>query len=238
MNKKILAVLLSVIPLLIASCLYIGPSEKGNGNVTEETREVGPFTGIKVSRGMNVYICQGSPAKVVVKADENLMDLIETRVEDGILKITITGAIRKASEKKVLVTVEEIESISTTSGSNVFSDSVITSPSLKISASAGSNLNLAINSEEVEFSAFAGSNINLEGKAGEFEGNASAGSNVRAGGLATKISRVKASSGANIWIQVDEKLDGKASSGGNVFYSGNPQNTEIHSSSGGNVKKN
>ena len=41
--------------ILFSSCWFMGPSVKGNGKVTEETRQVDEFDQIKVSRGMNVY---------------------------------------------------------------------------------------------------------------------------------------------------------------------------------------
>ena len=47
----------------------------------------------------------------------------------------------------------------------------------------------------------------------------------------------KTSSGANIWITSEKSLTGNSSSGGNVFYYGNPDNTDIERSSGGNVIK-
>ena len=55
---------LAVLTILLSSCWFLGPSVKGNGNVTEEVRQVANFDQIEVSRGMNVYITQGSPAQV------------------------------------------------------------------------------------------------------------------------------------------------------------------------------
>lgn len=62
----------TILTVMFSSCWFLGPSVKGNGNVTEEVRHVGEFNRIKVTRGMNVYITQGIPTKVVVIADNNL----------------------------------------------------------------------------------------------------------------------------------------------------------------------
>jgi hypothetical protein len=77
----------------------------------------------------------------------------------------------------------------------------------------------------------------LEGKASSFLGKASAGSNLKAEGLISKKCQVKTSSGANIWISVKNNLTAQASSGGNIFYYGNPETTDVEKSSGGNVIK-
>jgi len=219
------------------SCIYTGPSLRGNGNVIEENRKVGDFEEIIVSRGMNVYISQGDVTKVMVKADENLLDAIITRMEGDALKVTSNANIRTATIKKVFVTVPDIESIKTSSGSNVFSETVIRSKSLDLSSSAGSNLKLEVKTGKLEASVSAGSNIKLEGMTDYFYGKASSGSNLKAENLSSKNSELKVSSGANIWIKVKEELQAQASSGGNIFYYGNPEFTDIEKSSGGNVTK-
>lgn len=215
----------------------MGPSIKGNGNVTEDTRKTKEFSSIEVSRGMNVYISQGQDAKIVVKADENLLDAIETRIDGDVLIIRATKNIRSATSKKVFVTTPNLEKIKASSGSNIYSESILEFKSLDVSGSAGSNITLEINSEFVEFSASAGSNLKLKGTTNSFKGKASAGSNVKAEDLVTAICDAKASSGSNIWINVQKELNANVSSGANLFYSGEPNPLRETKSSGGNVIK-
>lgn len=226
-----------VLALGISSCIFT-PTIKGNGNVVEQERDLSDFDAIKASPGINVYITQGNKTEVVVKADENLLEVIKTEVVGDVLELKTTSNIRNAKENKVFVTLPEIESIKASAGCNVFSENEISSKNLEISASAGSNIHLSIKTQETSVKASAGSNINLEGQAENFYGKASAGSNIKAGDLKTSNTEAKASAGANIWISTKNKLQASASSGGNVFYSGDPTNTEINKSSGGNVIKN
>jgi hypothetical protein len=238
--KQKLPILSSFILVLfvVSSCIFSGPSIKGNGNIKEETRNTGDFTEIKVSRGMNVYISQGEQTKVVVRADENLLDAIETDVKGDALNITVTKFIRNASTMKVFVTTPKLVAIKSSSGSNAFSETVLKGKEMKLSASAGSNIKLEINAGNTEVSASSGSNITLEGTTGSFTGKASAGSNIKAERLVSKKCEARVSSGANIWITANGDFSGRASSGGNVFYYGNPESTNIEKSSGGNVIKN
>jgi hypothetical protein len=223
--------------ILSTSCIFMTPSINGDGNVVEENRKVGDFDEIKVSRGMNVYISQGEKIKVVVKADENLLDAIETRIEGDVLEITSNKNIRKATTKKVYVTLPTIKQIKASAGSNVFSQSTLKSKNLRLSGSAGSNMKIEVDCGKMDVSVSAGSNMMLEGKASSFLGKASAGSNLKAEGLISKKCQVKTSSGANIWISVKNNLTAQASSGGNIFYYGNPETTDVEKSSGGNVIK-
>jgi len=94
---------------------------------------------------------------------------------------------------------------------------------------------LEVNCEKIDVSTSAGSNIKLDGRAVTFKGKASSGSNLKAEGLTSKNCSVSVSSGANIWITATGNFNGHASSGGNIFYYGNPKSTDIEKSSGGNI---
>ncbi|VAW15461.1 hypothetical protein MNBD_BACTEROID01-2829, partial [hydrothermal vent metagenome] len=219
------------------SCFFIGTSIKGDGNVVEQTREVGHFHGIKASRGINVYINSGGQEKVMVKADENLLKAIKTDVEDGILIVSTRERIRWAKSKKVFVTVQSVDKISSSSGSNVYSESLLECTNLDLSCSSGSNMKLEVKAEKVEASASSGANMWLRGVAEGVNIKASSGANIKAGELEALNCYAKASSGSNLWITVKGDFEGKASSGGNLYYYGNPKRTDINVSSGGNIRQ-
>src|SRR5512136_356999 len=103
MRTTVKYLMLAAICLSMPSCMFLGPSVKGNGNVKEEVREVSEFHGVRVTSGMNVHLIQGEKLKVVVSADANLHELIETKVVDGILEIRALANIWHAEEKKVIV---------------------------------------------------------------------------------------------------------------------------------------
>ena len=235
--KQKLPILTFSMMILIAfsSCVFMGPSIKGNGNVVEQNRKTREFSKIEVSRGMNVYISQGETHKVVVKADENLLDAIETENEGDVLIIRATQNIQSATSKKVFITVPNLEEIEASSGSNIFSETKLVFRDLTASTSSGSNVKLEINSEKSEFSSSSGSNINLQGTTNSFMAKASSGSNIKAEELTAENCEAKASSGSNIWITAKNDFSGDVSSGANIFVYGNPKNSNIEKSSGGNV---
>lgn len=223
--------------ILLSSCWFLGPSVKGNGNVTEEVRQVAEFDQINVSRGMNVYISQGSPAKVVVIADNNLHEVIETRVEGGTLKVYVNENIRWAKEKKVMVTVEKLSGLESTSGSNVWSQNQIMSENLEMKATSGANITLDVNAKYLKAGCSSGANIRISGLAKEAELGTSSGANLKGEELKAENCKMKASSGGNVSSTVHGRLEAKASSGGNVVYYGEPTETDVNTSSGGNIHK-
>lgn len=227
----------AVLLLLFPSCLFMGPSVKGDGNVNEETRKVGDFQGVSVTSGMNVHLIHGDQQKVVVVADANLHDLIETKVEGNILEVRALANIWKAHEKKVVVTSPEISEISGTAGSTIVTDNQLVAGKIKIKGSAGSTLRINIDGQNVEISANSGANVEMEGYVRELIIRTSSGANIKAGDLKVDKCDAKASSGGNMWISAQNELTADASSGGNIFYSGTPAAFNQSSSSGGNIIK-
>ena len=221
--------------LMLSSCWFMWGSVNGNGNVTEEVRQVREFDQIEVSRGMNVYITQGSPARVVVIADSNLHDVIETSMQVGVLKIYSDENISRAEEKKVMVTVENLTEVSASTGSNVYSQNQIRAQDLILSASTGSNLTMDLNVQNLEAECSTGSNVILSGRAKEASLKGSTGSNLKGKELITGNCHMRASVGANVYASVTERLKAEASSGGNIIYYGEPAQTNIEHSSGGNI---
>ena len=225
----------AVLSIVFSSCWFLGPTIRGNGNVKEQVRQVGEFDQIKVTRGMNVYITQGSPAKVVVIADSNLLDVIETEVRGGVLEVTAKENIRWAKEKKVMVTVEKLSGVETNAGANAWSKSLIVSDNLKLQASSGANLTMEVNAKSLSAECSSGANIHLSGTAKVAELDASSGANLKGQDLKADECNIGASSGGNSSATVMVKLDANASSGGNVVYYGEPTSTNVNSSSGGNI---
>jgi|GEM_PF-6157692 len=89
MKAKHSLILLTFVILILSGC-YIDFLDKtiyGQGPVVTEERDISGFNGIKVSSGIDVYLKQGNSEKVRVVADENLHDVIETEVMNGILHI-------------------------------------------------------------------------------------------------------------------------------------------------------
>ena len=212
-------------------------STEGNGKVVEETRNLGDFDKLEVTRGMNVFITQGNSVKVVVKADANLMKIIETKVDDGTLKVTCNRGIRNATSNKFLITVPDINQIKTTAGSNVFADDTLKLKSIEIKSTAGSNVHLKVIAENLKLKATSGANVFMSGIGKSANIVASSGANIKASGLKTENCIAALSSGANVWLEVQKSLTVSSSTGGNFYYTGDPEPAAITKNAGGNVIK-
>jgi len=79
--KTIKILLTIILAATLTSCQFdFNPGVDGNGNVVTEERSVSSFEKVKGSAGIDVYLTEGNENKIVVEADENLLELIETDI--------------------------------------------------------------------------------------------------------------------------------------------------------------
>lgn len=230
---KITAVLLLFITT--TSCFFDGV--RGNGNVITKNRKISnDFISIKASRGLDVYITKSSDLSLTVEADENLHELIETDVVNGTLVITTKKNIGLATAKKIHLSVENLNEILVASGAEIYSENTFSAKDLKINATSGSEANLTLKVNNLICDASSGAEINLSGFTINLEASSSSGSEINAYELKAKNGNARASSGSDIKINVSDSFKGKATSGADIKYRGNPKVVNKDKSSGGSIK--
>lgn len=229
--------LLLVTLFTTTSCMVEGLTGiRGNRNVISEDRTISSnFTSIKVQQGINLYLTQGKSTELVVEADENILDLLITEVKNNELKVYFDKNVYKAKARNVYLTASEISSIRTSSGAYVKSENTLQVSSLILDSSSGSSIKVYVNADEIESSTSSGADMDIFGKAKTISAKASSGSSIDADELETIDAYAKASSGANINVNVTGILTAKASSGGDIDYEGNPTDVNKDTSSGGSV---
>ncbi len=211
---------------------------RGNGNVDIVERNIDDnFTAIKVSRGLDVYITQSDMVGLKVQADENLHDIIMTKVEEGVLKIYTEENISYAASKKIMVNVRNITKITATSGSDVYSTNTIKSENLELNTTSGSDMEIDVDADVIECKSTSGSDLRISGKTNKLFAEATSGSDIKARDLKARTSEVRATSGADITVNTSDELYAKATSGGDIKYYGNPEKVTKKDGVSGSVRK-
>ncbi|GHN03129.1 lipoprotein [Cytophagales bacterium WSM2-2] len=224
--------------LLVGFVMMMSLSVLGQGS---ETRTVGSFKGVKVSQAIDLYLKKGDKEGVkVIVSDGKLSDVI-TEVEGNTLRVKIRdnrgGFFSSRADVKVYVTYINMERISATSASSVFSEGVIKTTSLDIGVSSAANVELSLDAASVMVDISSAGEVVLEGKSPKLEVEVSSAGELDAYKLESESVRATASSGGDAKISVSKDLEAHASSGADIRYRGNPSRTNTHSSSGGSVKK-
>lgn len=235
----LLALALLAVTVVLGAAKYYRNSNTitGNDKLITEAREVADFTGLEVDGRVKVYLTQGSGTSLEVKADQNLLPEIITRVEDGILYIEVSNFINRNEEIEALVTIETIQSLDFAAGAYLEATNTLTGDEIKIESASGSEVNISLDYAFIDGHSSSGANLRLKGNAETATLDASSGAVINAEELNVKKCSVTGSSGALVNVMVQEELSAEVSSGGAIRYSGNPTIKNLNTSSGGTIKK-
>ena len=234
-------------------------SESNSSYLNGETRNVGNFSGIEVSTGVNVVFKQEDATNLKVFADSDKLQYVVTKVENGVLKVYIDnkGAKKiKFNNLSVNVSSPRMDNIKASSGANFTVVNSVRENNLKIDASSGSlvtgkftvnnttdvnvssgsNVKANITTGKIMVKSSSGANANMEGNADMGMFDVSSGAVCDAKNLRVNIAEVESTSGSSASVNVQEKMKVKASSGGSVRYKGNPKiDSDISKVSGGSL---
>jgi len=228
-----------IIVLLIAgssSCI-ISHNETiyGSGNVVTEERDIGEFTGLKVSSGIDVVIRQGNEISLELEADDNLHDVIITEVVDNTLKIKALKNIRKARSKKVYLVYEELNSIRISSAGDVTGENTLQTDKLNIDLSSAGDLNLEVEAENITCDISSAGDVKLSGKAGVLVASWSSAGDLHAYELSTRKAEVSCSRAGDARVYASEEFNLRSSSAGSIYYKGDGRVANSHTSSAGSI---
>ncbi|MBC6492620.1 head GIN domain-containing protein [Flavihumibacter stibioxidans] len=207
-------------------------------------RNVGAFTGVKVSTGIELLLQQGDQNAVAVSSSKpEYMERIKTVVENGVLKIYIDNdgfdwKWRKNVKFKAYVSIRELTLLHVSSGAIARTGSVINVGDLDLDANSGAIIEGEFKGRQIKSDNSSGAITTLKGSAESITVEASSGAMFKGYGISTVNCNADASSGGIINITVTKELSAEASSGGVVNYKGGGMIRNIRTGSGGSVKSN
>jgi len=197
---------------------------KGSGKVIEQNRNLSNFYKIDVEDGIDVHILQGERESVTVKADDNLADYIQTKVEDGTLFISSQARnIWRNKSFDVYVTIKNLEAISATDGSDVYGLAPFQLDDFVIKCSSGSDLEMEINANTLHCHLRGGSDVKLKGKVQTLIAKTTGGSDLLAKKLDTNKCEIEARGGSDAWVRAHEELNAQAFGASDIHYYGSPK---------------
>ncbi len=228
---------------------------RGSGNLITSTKTLPDFRTVSASRGVEVII--GGSDKVVIEADDNVLEYVVAEVENGTLGITISDRVNLRNAD-VIVRIPnngKINSLRASSGAEIRTESALKASDLEIRLSSaaaliaalkakqctirlssGTEMKAAVDFGQCTVDLSSGSSARLSGKADSMNADLSSGSELNAFELETRTCNVGVSSGAEADVNCSGKLTARASSGGCVEYKGDCQ-VDPKCSSGGAIQK-
>jgi len=233
------ATLMLVVFCLLTSCNFnFVEGKQGSGNIVEQTRNITEdFKFIEVSTGVEVLVEQSDTKSVVVETDDNLQELIITKVENGVLYVKSSEGYSTDETPKITIKMPVISGLITNSGSSLKSLNNLVTENIVVKSSSGSEIAINVEADLITVETSSGSSAEVGGKALKLETSSSSGSTLNASNLMANDVISQSTSGSSTTVNPILSLDGKASSGSSIVYRNVPKTITKEESSGGSVSK-
>jgi len=228
--KHVYALLVLVL-LGLAGCSIATSVTRGSGNVITESRSVSNFQKVDLAGIGELNITIGDTESLTIEADDNLMPLIKTSVENGTLSIgldTARGTIGLNPTKPIRYTLQAktLDSLVVSGAGNVNLPSV-TSDTFEIRTTGAGNITIPqLMATTLTVAITGAGNMTLGGEVQTQDIRLSGLGNYSAGDLKSTNATVTISGAGNATVWASDSLDARLSGAGSVSYYGSPQVTQ------------
>lgn len=212
---------------------------KGNGVITNETRNINKVKRVKVVGNFDVQIAQNTSNTIEVSADANLMNYIITKEDGDIIKIYEKKGYDISSNNpiKIIVNIPLLQEVTITGNGNVKGLTKFTgSDKLDLTISGNGDISLGVNTPIVEAKITGNGNIMVDGETKESKISITGNGDFKGENLKTENTTVRITGSGDATVFASNKLDVRITGGGDVLYNGNPDITK-HITGSGDVKK-
>lgn len=192
---------------------------KGEGEVAEKEFDLSTFEELSLANGWDVKLVQANENKLVVKANENLIEELKIDEADQSLKIGTKSNdnIGKADSKLITLYFDgDLSKLKASSGVNLFAPEQLKFKDIEVSSSSGSEVELNIESQKLNCSSSSGSKMTLKISSTDVIANSSSGSDLEITGKSKSLN-ANSSSGSDLKIEgYTDNLNADSSSGSSI----------------------
>jgi hypothetical protein len=217
---------LALAPVLLPASAHAAMTQ-GSGTSASETRNVAEFQAVALSGSMDLVVRQGAQS-VQVQADDNLLPLLETVVEQGGTGPTLHVRWKKghsfSSRSKVLVTVSVPKlSALASSGSGDIKLETFSTPALKFAMSGSGDVRIdKLTTEELDIGISGSSDVIGTGRATRLKVSIAGSGDVRLADLQSDDVNIRIAGSGDAAVNAQKSLAVSIMGSGDVRYSGNP----------------
>ena len=175
---------------------------RGSGDVTTETRDVSGFDEVVLLGSGDVFVDVTGSESLTIEAEDNIIPLLSTEVDDGRLELKATESISPTEPITYTITADMLDAVVITGSGTITATSVDTdtfSPGI-----SGSG------------------NISAEGRCSSLASVISGSGNYDGSDLVCTDGAVTVSGSGNAVVNVTETLEATVTGSGNIQYVGNP----------------
>lgn len=214
---------------------------EGNGVNKKETRQVGSFSGVASSGSWDILLAYGNSNSIEIEGDENLLEYIETKVENGKLNIRArkNANIRYKNKIVVYVTMSQVKGIYLSGSGDIIGKGNFSNPgTTNIAVSGSGNIKLDFGRfTAIDASVSGSGGIMLKGTSNEVDARISGSGRINCKEVVSDDVTAHISGSGSIRVQANTSIDARISGSGNIYYTGGAKNIRTHKAGSGRIVK-
>ena len=203
---------------------------KGEGNVITQELLINEFKSVKLKSSSNVFITQGSPFKVIVKGQANIISNIETDIQDDRWEIEFEDCMKDYTKLNIYITMPDIQKLKVDGSGSIQGVNEFDVDEIELKVDGSGKMDVKLSDATKVIADISGSGeIKLAGTANLIDIEIGGSGDVYAFDLETNIANVKINGTGDVEVFVNDDLTGKINGTGDIYYKGNPSvDVEIH----------
>jgi len=233
-NSALVCGILSML-LVLPSCDPFGVKSTGD-LITLDFNEK-DFRGLDLHVPANAEVRVGDSFKIEITCEETAMPYVETRVENGVLRVYFDRNVRDVDNMKVVVTAPSWNHFDLSGSGDLEVVDVIEGQSLYLDVSgSGSIRAIEAHFDEADLKVSGSGEIRMAGSAEQLDCELSGSGKIKCFDFLVNTADVKVSGSGDVQVNVAEELNAEISGSGGIVYKGSPDvNASVSGS--GTVKK-
>lgn len=217
-----------------------GPMITGNKEITSISRPIDSnFTQIKKSGFIDVIIVGAEQDGIIeINGESNLLEYIETRIEDSTLFIETKKNTSIRAHKPIIVKVkaQHISNLVSVGSGDISTEGKLLTQHLKIEQKGSTDLKIEVEAESLNLKMSGSGDIHLNGKARQIQVEKSGSGDLYGYQFNVDQAEISSAGSGDAKINVNHELQIQKSGSGDVYYKGNPKIKAKSSGSGDVIK--
>jgi len=235
-NISILLIL-ACISLFSYSCSFLGNCVDGEGKIIEKTLQLDKFSKIELSGSTKVYIKEGNTQSVRIKAQSNLIELLNTAIIDGEWDIQFSECIKTKETIEIYIVIPLVEKLEIKGSGEIISDGTLSNDKLELEIKGSGEMELIINAKDL-ISKIAGSgDLKLKGETEKHSISIKGSGDIKAYELISNETEVSIKGSGDVKINTNESLEVEIFGSGDVSYKGNAQKVNSNIKGSGDLNR-
>ena len=226
--------------LLITLCFTAVAQQNIINDPNAEVRNVTPFSGIKVSGGIDVWLSQGDEYALAVSAiEDKYRDNIKTEIKDGVLVIWYDSDRWNRGDKKLraYISFKTLQSLEGSGACDLKINGALNTESLILRLSGACDISGIVKISNMTMDLSGASTVKITGHVDNLKLESSGASDVKNYDLEVENCIAKISGASDVKITITNSISASASGASSLNYKGNPEKRDVATSGASSISQ-